>query len=191
MFFVPPNIGANLILFRAHLLANSTFVKISNVERNWLKSSIQILFYLFTSSFNSLEIVLHWIKCWYIIGACANRCMQVCLTFSTDSTTVKNICRKNICCGTIFVSPFGEAMVDPRFLSPCQNQSKQNISEKFAKSLLSFENIVEKELKNMKTMKKKSTEDRCFSYSDQDEGFFDRSSSSPPYCDRGKRKIVN
>jgi len=99
--------------------------------------------------------------------------------------------RKNICCGTIFVSPFGEAMVDPRFLSPCQNQSKQNISEKFAKSLLSFENIVEKELKNMKTMKKKSTEDRCFSYSDQDEGFFDRSSSSPPYCDRGKRNIIN
>ena len=81
--------------------------------------------------------------------------------------------------------------MDPRFLSPCQNKSKPNISQNYAKSLLSFENIVEKELKSMKCTSDVSENSRKKfpSFSDQDEGFFDRSSTSPCFDD-GKPKPV-
>ena len=32
--------------------------------------------------------------------------------------------RKTVCCGTIFVGPFGEVMVDPRFLHKCSVHMK-------------------------------------------------------------------
>ena len=76
-------------------------------------------------------------------------------------------------------------MVDPRFLSPCQNKSNPNISQNFAKSLLSFENIVEKELKDMNSASNNITQvnknpsensrKKFSSVSDPDEGFYDRS----------------
>ena len=83
--------------------------------------------------------------------------------------------------------------MDPRFLIPCQNKTKANKIPSFAKSLLSFENIVEKELKDINNSsnnlieEKRNISENCVnkfpSFSDQDEGFFDRSSISPCFED--------
>jgi len=102
--------------------------------------------------------------------------------------------RKRVCCGTIFVGPYGEAIVDPRFLNSCHNPRKQNIRDSFTQSLLSFETIVEKELKDLKNSTNNLTEEKRNasdsrtnnkfpSLSDHDEGFFDRSSISPCFED--------
>merc|ERR1712179_163511 len=32
--------------------------------------------------------------------------------------------RKKVCCGTIFMGPFGEVVIDPRFLNPCRSCKK-------------------------------------------------------------------
>ena len=114
--------------------------------------------------------------------------------------------QKKICCGTIFVNSAGEAILDPRFISkcPCHGQTKTEpeTESKFKASLMSLENIVTKELENVQSVQntenssqlgtgdnfkvpdrkeRKDSEKSCDSKlsSDQDEGFFDRSSSSP------------
>ena len=112
--------------------------------------------------------------------------------------------QKKICCGTIFVNAAGEAILDPRFISKCRchdqtqaTQHKPQTEAKFKASLMSFENIVTKELENVQSgqntegegdnfkvperKERKDSEKSCDSKvsSDQDEGFFDRSSSSP------------
>jgi len=116
--------------------------------------------------------------------------------------------QKKICCGTIFVNAAGEAILDPRFISkcPCHGQTqatphKPQTEENFKASLMSLENIVTKELENVQSgqneehsqmgegdnfkvperKERKDSENSCDSKisNDQDEGFFDRSSSSP------------
>ena len=99
--------------------------------------------------------------------------------------------KKNVCCGIIFVNTFGEAILDPRFINPCKNHH-QNKRTTFPKAL-TFEQIVKKELdevheaeKLFKTpdRKERTNSESCdskisSSSSDPDEGFFDRSFSSP------------
>ena len=99
--------------------------------------------------------------------------------------------KKTVCCGTIFVNPFGEAILDPRFLKPCNNH-QQNKQKAFSKSL-SYEPNHDKEIDqiqdeeedsfkipNRKERKdSESCDSKMSSASDQDEGFFDRSLSSP------------
>jgi len=62
--------------------------------------------------------------------------------------------KKKICCGTIFVGPFGEAIVDPRFIRKCQdhlpksvNHSKPVPLPKIENPLFTIEKIIESELK--------------------------------------------
>ena len=64
--------------------------------------------------------------------------------------------RKKICCGTIFVGPFGEAIVDPRFLVRCslhQTKSEKQTQQppvtlpKIENPLFTIEKIIESELK--------------------------------------------
>merc|ERR1719422_2645544 len=64
--------------------------------------------------------------------------------------------RKKICCGTIFVGPFGEAIVDPRFLVRCslhQTKSEKHTQQppvtlpKIENPLFTIEKIIESELK--------------------------------------------
>ena len=106
--------------------------------------------------------------------------------------------KKKVCCGTIFVNAFGEAIVDPRFLTTGHNNTV-NIQETIQNPLMSFENIVKKELEEVQSAQtttlvtdthnfkvpdrkeRKDSEKSCDSKfsSDQDEGFFDRTSSSP------------
>ena len=107
--------------------------------------------------------------------------------------------KKKVCCGTIFVNAFGEAIVDPRFLNSHHNNT-ENIQEAIGNPLMSFENIVKKELEEVQSAQntgtlvtdshnfkvpdrkeRKDSEKSCDSKfsSDQDEGFFDRTSSSP------------
>ena len=86
--------------------------------------------------------------------------------------------KKKVCCGTIFVNCYGEAMIDPRFLN--SSHKKNNIQENL---ISSFENIVNNELNavqnaNSNVTERKQRKDSEFS-SDQDEGFFDRFSTSP------------
>ena len=107
--------------------------------------------------------------------------------------------KKTVCCGTIFVNPFGEAILDPRFLKPCNNH-QQNKQKAFSKSL-SYEPNHKKEIDqaqeeedeeeeeeeedSFKIPDRKERKDsescdsKTSSASDQDEGFFDRSLSSP------------
>lgn len=65
--------------------------------------------------------------------------------------------RRKTCCGSIFVGPGGEAIVDPRFLHPCTHRpilaepiSAPNSSviplPKLADSLMTIESIIESEL---------------------------------------------
>ena len=65
-------------------------------------------------------------------------------------------CRKKICCGTIFVGPFGEAIVDPRFLVRCslhlpkseKPQPQPPVTlPKIENPLFTIEKIIESELK--------------------------------------------
>ena len=101
--------------------------------------------------------------------------------------------KKKICCGTIFVNALGEAIVDPRFLSPCQRNSHKIVTN----PLMSFENIVTKELEQVQQTqdchenndkfklpdrKERKDSEKSFESkfsSDQDEGYCDRSSCSP------------
>ena len=98
--------------------------------------------------------------------------------------------KKTVCCGTIFVNPFGEAILDPRFLKPCNNHQP---NKTFSKPL-SYETnhnkesdpvLQEEEKDSFKIANKKERKDsescdsKMSSASDQDEGFFDRSLSSP------------
>lgn len=98
--------------------------------------------------------------------------------------------KKTVCCGTIFVNPFGEAILDPRFLKPCSNH-QQNKQKTFSNPL-SYETNHKKEIDqvqeeedsfkipNRKERKdSESCDSKMSSASDQDEGFFDRSLSSP------------
>ena len=106
--------------------------------------------------------------------------------------------RKQICCGTIFVNSFGEAILDPRFIKKCKNHNAGQTSNLIQKrqtpltKSLSFEQIIRKELEDVKEaekiskipdLKEKRDSEGCYpkmsSVIDQDEGFFDRSSSSP------------
>ena len=98
--------------------------------------------------------------------------------------------KKTVCCGTIFVNPFGEAILDPRFLTPCNNH-QQNKQKTFSNPL-SYEpnhnkeiDQVQEEEDSFKIPNRKERKDsescdsKMSSASDQDEGFFDRSLSSP------------
>ena len=106
--------------------------------------------------------------------------------------------KKTVCCGTIFVNPFGEAILDPRFLKPCNNH-QQNKQKTFSKSL-SYEPNHDKEIDQAQEDEEEEEEEeedsfkipdrnerkdsescdsKISSASDQDEGFFDRSLSSP------------
>ena len=89
------------------------------------------------------------------------------------------------------MNPFGEAILDPRFLKPCNNHQQ---NKTFSKSL-SYEPNHNKEsdpvqeeeeeedsfkIPNRKERKdSESCDSKISSASDQDEGFFDRSLSSP------------
>ena len=98
--------------------------------------------------------------------------------------------KKTVCCGTIFVNPFGEAILDPRFLKPCNNH-KTNKQKTFSKSLSYEPNHIKEieqvreedesfKIPNRKERKdSESCDSKTSSASDQDEGFFDRSLSSP------------
>ena len=106
--------------------------------------------------------------------------------------------KKQICCGIIFVNSFGEAILDPRFIKKCKNHNAGQTSNLIQKrqtpltNSLSFEQIVRKELEDVQEAEKmfkipdikakKDSEGCCpkmLPTIDQDEGFFDRSLSSP------------
>lgn len=116
--------------------------------------------------------------------------------------------KKKICCGTIFVGPFGEAIVDPRFIRKCSdhqpksvNQSKSVPLPKIESPLFTIEKIIESELKTFSdssTRTSTSSEDDSSQVSvspigrhketrspigqsdtDADEGFYDKPSISP------------
>ena len=99
--------------------------------------------------------------------------------------------KKSVCCGTIFVNPFGEAILDPRFLKPCNNH-QQNKPKTFSNPLSyetnhnqEIDQVQEEEEDSFKIPNRKERKDsescdsKMSSASDQDEGFFDRSLSSP------------
>ena len=102
--------------------------------------------------------------------------------------------KKTVCCGTIFVNSFGEAILDPRFIKPCNNHHQNKRTT--ALTNLTFEQIVKKELDEVREAeemfktpdrKERQNSDCCdsktSSASEPDEGFFDRSLSSP--CSEG------
>ena len=81
--------------------------------------------------------------------------------------------KKRVCCGTIFVNCFGEAIIDPRFL----NSSHKKVENQ--ENLLTFKRNAEvDDAKVPDGNDRKQRKDSEFS-SDQDEGFFDRFSTSP------------
>ena len=110
--------------------------------------------------------------------------------------------KKKVCCGTIFVNAEGEAILDPRFLTPCHGgghaSSQDPPPPNFSQTLMALETIVTEELEHVQgtntdnqdakvpdRKERKDSEKSCDSKvsSDQDEGFFDRSSSSPSFED--------
>ena len=82
--------------------------------------------------------------------------------------------KKKVCCGTIFVNCFGEAIIDPRFL----NSSHKKVESQ--ENLLTFggDGEVGDDARVPDGNDRKQRKDSEFS-SDQDEGFFDRFSTSP------------
>ena len=104
--------------------------------------------------------------------------------------TVNNVffLRKSICCGTIFVGPFGEVMVDPNFLQKCSLHVKPKPVPKVTNSLFTIEKIIESELRNFEssnyvtgeTLKQEGSA-QAVTLGDQesDEGFYDKPSTSP------------
>jgi hypothetical protein len=55
--------------------------------------------------------------------------------------------RKEICCGTIFVGPSGEAIVDPRLLRSCPRQHKPKPLPQLPYSIHTIETMIATELK--------------------------------------------
>ena len=131
-----------------------------------------------------------------------------CVIFISDGPKVSDFIdlriwkKKKVCCGTIFVNAEGEAILDPRFLTPCHGgghaSSQDPPPPNFSQTLMAFETIVTEELEHVQATntdnqdakvpdrkERKDSEKSCDSKvsSDQDEGFFDRSSSSPSFED--------
>ena len=63
------------------------------------------------------------------------------------SLTHPNLHRKEICCGTIFVGPSGEAIVDPRLLRLCPRQHKPKPLPQLPYSIHTIETMIATELK--------------------------------------------
>ena len=85
------------------------------------------------------------------------------------------------------MGPFGEAIVDPRFLESSHSKANSKITQSFAENLLSLESIVKQELSDINTTNPKPKEPlqnnrkKLTSWSDLDEGFYDRASVSPGF----------
>ena len=69
--------------------------------------------------------------------------------------------RKKICCGTIFVGPFREAIIDPRFIEKCNLHKTIGtpiMLPKLENPLFTIEKIIESELKNFSNSQNSSEE---------------------------------
>ncbi|CAB4066917.1 SIN3-HDAC complex-associated factor [Lepeophtheirus salmonis] len=51
--------------------------------------------------------------------------------------------RQSVCCGTIFRGPYGEVVIDPRFLNPCGTCKKKGTNEKSKKSSSDEEDVLD------------------------------------------------
>jgi len=102
--------------------------------------------------------------------------------------------RKSVCCGTIFVGPYGEVMVDQRFLHKCPVHAKPKPVPlpKMANSLFTIEKIIESELRNFESSNAVTENNLGLEESgkrvspsvmsgdpETDEGFYDKPSISP------------
>jgi len=104
--------------------------------------------------------------------------------------------RKLVCCGTIFVGPYGEVMVDPRFLHKCLLHAKPKPKPvqlpKMPNSLFTIEKIIESELRNLESSNavtessldmtesgKRASPSALPGDPESDEGFYDKPSISP------------
>jgi hypothetical protein len=98
--------------------------------------------------------------------------------------------RKLVCCGTIFVGPYGEVMVDQRFLHKCLIHAKPEPVPlpKMPDSLFTIEKIIESELRNFESSKAvternldtvESVKRASPGDPESDEGFYDKPSISP------------
>ena len=108
--------------------------------------------------------------------------------------------RKKICCGTIFVGPFREAIIDPRFIEKCNLHKTIGtpiMLPKLENPLFTIEKIIESELKNFSNSQNSSEEIIISPFGGQkesqekvplpsgqndlyaDEGFYDKPSISP------------
>ena len=107
------------------------------------------------------------------------------------------MCRKKICCGTIFVGPYREAIVDPRFIEKCNLHRTPIMLPKLESPLFTIEKIIESELKNFSNSQNSSEEIIISPFGGEkesqdkvplpagqndfyaDEGFYDKPSISP------------
>lgn len=102
--------------------------------------------------------------------------------------------RKTVCCGTIFVGPYGEVMVDQRFLHKCPVHVKPKPIQlpKMSNSLFTIEKIIESELRNFESSNtvnennlnreesgKRVSPSLLSGDPETDEGFYDKPSISP------------
>lgn len=106
--------------------------------------------------------------------------------------------REKVCCGTIFVGPYREAIIDPRFIEKCnlhKGDATPIMLPKLENPLFTIEKIIESELKNFSnTQSSKVMMSSLASQSQNteknspssgvndlyaDEGFYDKPSISP------------
>ncbi|XP_040570426.1 SIN3-HDAC complex-associated factor [Lepeophtheirus salmonis] len=92
--------------------------------------------------------------------------------------------RQSVCCGTIFRGPYGEVVIDPRFLNPCGTCKKKGTNEKSKKSSSDEEDVLDTDGSADESISSSGSgcDARSPKSCDDDEGFFDKpaSSSSPP-----------
>ena len=122
------------------------------------------------------------------------------MSFTVDNVLEKNIFREKVCCGTIFVGPYREAIIDPRFIERCnlhKGDPNPVMLPKLNNPLFTIEKIIESELKTLTRRQTSSEEAIMNSLGDQklsreknsspaglndfyaDEGFYDKPSISP------------
>lgn len=108
--------------------------------------------------------------------------------------------KEKICCGTIFRGPFGETVIDARFLTPCSNRNNSNSAMRCLKSEMEMEAAkrLHEVTPEVKTASGHNTQELVTATTKvvttpvvdvDDEGFFDKNVASPLSAASSSRSV--
>ncbi len=93
--------------------------------------------------------------------------------------------REKICCGTIFRGPFGEVVIDARFITPCAAccvVRPATVERPLTSKRIVLDDVDDDEEESRLVMDVDAAALTSSGASDADEGFFDRPGTSPGAC---------